>query len=126
MLKFQRGFWKQQSLLDLIQQILGPSSADCSLVTQRHSPQSQGPPRRSLLRLAQLSILLMVNLDRMSLILAYAFRITYLVTIPFGVIVVLMSMFVRDPSRYFTKHIAVHLEKEVIGKKHVDEGKASE
>ena len=47
-------------------------------------------------------------------------------TIPFGVIVVLMSMFVRDPSRYFTKHIAVHLEKEVIGKKHVDEGKASE
>src|SRR5579859_5209266 len=84
MLKFQRGFWKQQSLLDLIQQILGPSSADCSLVTQRHSPQSQGPPRRSLLRLAQLSILLMVNLDRMSLILAYTFRITYLVTIHWG------------------------------------------
>jgi hypothetical protein len=53
------------------------------------------------------------------LILAYAFRITYLVIIPFGVIVICMSIFVRDPSKYFTKHIAVHLEKEVIGKKSV-------
>jgi len=43
----------------------------------------------------------------------------YLVTIPFGVIVICMSMFVRDPSKCFTKHIAVHLEKEVIGKKQV-------
>jgi len=54
---------------------------------------------------------------------AYAFRITYLVTIPFGVIVICMSMFVRDPSKYFTKHIAVHLEKEVIGKKPVQSEK---
>jgi len=49
--------------------------------------------------------------------LAYAFRITYLVTIPFGVIVICLSVFVRDPSKYFTKHVAVHLEKEVIGGK---------
>jgi len=53
------------------------------------------------------------------LIAAYAFRITYLVTIPFGVIVISLSLFVRDPSKYFTKHIAVHLEKEILGKKHV-------
>jgi hypothetical protein len=50
---------------------------------------------------------------------AYAFRITYLVTIPFGVIVICMSLFVRDPSKYFTKHIAVHMEKRVFGKRAV-------
>lgn len=58
------------------------------------------------------------------LIVAYAFRITYLVTIPFGVIVICISLFVRDPSKYFTKHIAVHLEREVIGKKPVHSEKA--
>ncbi|KAL2430475.1 hypothetical protein ABEF95_008581 [Exophiala dermatitidis] len=47
---------------------------------------------------------------------AYGFRITWLASIPFGVVAVLCAVAVRDPSKYFTNHVEVHLEKEVIGK----------
>lgn len=42
---------------------------------------------------------------------AYSFRITWLASIPFGVIAIVCAMVVRDPSKYFTNHIEVHLEK---------------
>lgn len=42
---------------------------------------------------------------------AYAFRITWLASIPFGVIALLAAIAVRDPSKYFTNHVEVHLEK---------------
>lgn len=41
---------------------------------------------------------------------AYAFRLAYLSTIPFGVIATCVAIFVRDPSKYFTEHVAVRLE----------------
>ncbi|OQV00026.1 hypothetical protein CLAIMM_05581 [Cladophialophora immunda] len=47
---------------------------------------------------------------------ADAFRITWLATIPFGIIACGLAIFVRDPSPYFTNHTAVHLEKEALGK----------
>ena len=43
-----------------------------------------------------------------------AFRVTFLATIPFGVIATVLAFFVRDPSPYFTNHISVTLEKEVL------------
>ncbi|KAF1965332.1 MFS general substrate transporter [Bimuria novae-zelandiae CBS 107.79] len=42
---------------------------------------------------------------------AYAFRITWLASIPFGVVALLAAVAVRDPSKYFTNHVEVHLEK---------------
>ncbi|KAF8847505.1 MFS general substrate transporter [Acephala macrosclerotiorum] len=44
---------------------------------------------------------------------AYGFRITWLASIPFGIIAVLCAMSVRDPSKYFTNHVEVHLEREI-------------
>jgi len=44
-----------------------------------------------------------------------AFRLVYLVTIPFGVIACVLAYFVVDPSPYFTKHTSVTLEKERLG-----------
>ncbi|KAH8704018.1 putative siderophore iron transporter [Talaromyces proteolyticus] len=41
-----------------------------------------------------------------------AYKIVWLTTIPFGVIAFAGAFFVRDPSPYLTKHIAVTLEKE--------------
>ena len=41
---------------------------------------------------------------------SYAFRIAFLVTIRFGVIATVVAYFVADPSRYFTQHVAIHLE----------------
>lgn len=41
---------------------------------------------------------------------AYAFRMAYLATIPFGVVATTVAFFVSDPSKYFTDHIAIHLE----------------
>ena len=38
---------------------------------------------------------------------AYAYRITFLSTIPFGVIVCVMSLFIIDPSPFFTRHTSV-------------------
>ena len=45
---------------------------------------------------------------------AYAFRIAFLATIPFGVIATVVAYFVADPSRYFTHHVAIHLETDKI------------
>jgi len=46
---------------------------------------------------------------------AYGFRITWLTSIPFGVIAMACAMAVRDPSKYFTNHVEIHLEKEIGG-----------
>ena len=42
---------------------------------------------------------------------AYAFRVTWLASIPFGVVALLAAIAVRDPSRHFTDHVEVRLEK---------------
>jgi hypothetical protein len=42
---------------------------------------------------------------------AYAFRITWLASIPFGAVALLAAVVVRDPSKYFTNHVEVRLEK---------------
>lgn len=47
---------------------------------------------------------------------AYGFRMTWLASIPFGVIAVLCAVAVRDPSKYFTNHVEIHLNKRVGGK----------
>lgn len=52
---------------------------------------------------------------------AYAFRITWLASIPFGVLALLAAVAVRDPSRYFTNHVEVHLE-EKRGIVHKEQG----
>lgn len=44
-----------------------------------------------------------------------AFRITWLASIPFGVIACVLAVLVRDPSPYFTTHTSVTLEKERLG-----------
>jgi len=36
---------------------------------------------------------------------AYGFRMTWLASIPFGVLAILCAMVVRDPSKYFTNHV---------------------
>lgn len=48
---------------------------------------------------------------------AYGFRITWLASIPFGVIAMACAVAVRDPSKYFTNHVEIHLEKEIGGHK---------
>ena len=45
------------------------------------------------------------------------FRITWLASIPFGVIAMACAVAVRDPSKYFTNHVEIHLEKEIGGHK---------
>ncbi|KAK6365118.1 hypothetical protein LTS17_011596 [Exophiala oligosperma] len=52
---------------------------------------------------------------------AYGFRITWLASIPFGVIAMLCAVAVRDPSKYFTNHVEIHLEKEIGGHKQTKE-----
>ena len=47
---------------------------------------------------------------------AYGFRITWLASIPFGVIALVCAMAVRDPSKYFTNHVEIHLNEEIGGK----------
>jgi len=44
-----------------------------------------------------------------------AFRLTWLVSIPFGVIATIVAFFVTDVSPYFTSHTAVTMEKERLG-----------
>jgi hypothetical protein len=46
---------------------------------------------------------------------AYGFRITWLSSIAFGVIAVICAACVRDPSRYFTNHVEIHLNKKIGG-----------
>ncbi|KAJ9496367.1 hypothetical protein H2202_008030 [Exophiala xenobiotica] len=57
---------------------------------------------------------------------AYGFRITWLASIPFGVIAMCCAVAVRDPSKYFTNHVEVHLEKEIGGNKHVKDGETKQ
>jgi MFS family permease len=45
---------------------------------------------------------------------AFAFRRVFLITIPFGVVAIIATLFIRDPSMYLTNHVAVHMEKEGI------------
>lgn len=46
---------------------------------------------------------------------ALGFRRMFWCTIPFGVVAVIAACWIRDPSRYLTNHVAVHMEKEVVG-----------
>jgi MFS family permease len=46
---------------------------------------------------------------------AYAFRRVFWSTVPFGVLAIIAACFLIDPSEYLTNHVAVHMEKEVIG-----------
>ena len=54
-----------------------------------------------------------------------AFKITWLASIPFGVIACVLALFVRDPSPYFTRHTAVTLEKERLGGRETEMNKGS-
>ena len=55
---------------------------------------------------------------------AYGFRMTWLVSIPFGVIAIVCAMAVRDPSKYFTNHVEIRLNRKVGGKYEEGEVKA--
>lgn len=44
-----------------------------------------------------------------------AFRVTWLATIPFGVLASVIALWVPDVSPYFTRHTAVALEKNRLG-----------
>lgn len=46
---------------------------------------------------------------------AYALRVTWLASIAFGVIAILCAMCVHDPSKYFTNHVEIHLNKKIGG-----------
>ncbi|KAL2846491.1 fungal trichothecene efflux pump [Aspergillus pseudodeflectus] len=46
-----------------------------------------------------------------------AFRVTWLATIPFGVVACVLAFWVRDPSPLFTSHTAVRMEREALGGK---------
>ncbi|RGP79368.1 hypothetical protein FLONG3_2523 [Fusarium longipes] len=48
---------------------------------------------------------------------ATAFRTVFLSTIPLGVVAMIAAAFIRDPSHLLNNHVAVHQEKEVLGKK---------
>ena len=48
------------------------------------------------------------------LLYAYGFRNTWLASIHFGVIAMLCAVAVRDPSKYFTNHVEIHLEKKLV------------
>lgn len=45
-----------------------------------------------------------------------SYRLVFYSTIPFGVLAVIAALMVRDPSPYLTNHVAVHMEKEVLGR----------
>lgn len=47
---------------------------------------------------------------------AYGFRITWLASIPFGVLAIISAISVRDPSKYFTNHVEIHLNEKIGGK----------
>ncbi|KAK4569553.1 hypothetical protein LTR86_003316 [Recurvomyces mirabilis] len=47
---------------------------------------------------------------------AYGFRITWLVSIPFGIIALLCAMAVKDCSLFFTNHTEIHLNEKIGGK----------
>jgi len=47
---------------------------------------------------------------------AYGFRITWLASIPFGVLATICAACVKDPSKYFTNHTEIKLNSKVGGK----------
>ncbi|KAK5738142.1 hypothetical protein LTR17_006171 [Elasticomyces elasticus] len=47
---------------------------------------------------------------------AYGFRMTWIASIPFGIIAILCAIAVRDCSTYFTNHVEVRLNEKVGGK----------
>lgn len=47
---------------------------------------------------------------------AYGFRITWLASIPFGILAIISAICVRDPSKYFTNHVEIHLNEKIGGK----------
>ena len=55
-----------------------------------------------------------------------AFKVTWLASIPFGVIACILAVFVRDPSPYFTQHTSVTLEKERLGGQNAQIGAGKE
>lgn len=56
---------------------------------------------------------------------AYAFRRVFWATIPFGVLAVIASFFIKDASQYLTNHTAVHLERDaMMHLRHHDKGHA--
>lgn len=54
-----------------------------------------------------------------------AFKITWLATIPFGVIGCIAAVFVADPSPYFTRHTSVTLTKDRLGGRTVHRGEGT-
>ncbi|KAH7251471.1 fungal trichothecene efflux pump [Fusarium tricinctum] len=52
---------------------------------------------------------------------AKAFRTVFLSTIPLGVVAMIAAAFIRDPSHLLNNHVAVHQEKDVLGKKNETE-----
>ncbi|KIX09124.1 uncharacterized protein Z518_00202 [Rhinocladiella mackenziei CBS 650.93] len=57
---------------------------------------------------------------------ADAFRVTWLATVPFGVIAITLATCIRDPSPYFTSHTAVTLAKERFRDRHHEKDASSE
>lgn len=57
---------------------------------------------------------------------AYGFRITWLASIPFGVLAIICALCVRDPSKYFTNHVEIHLSEKVGGKYEAEEKEKDE
>ena len=54
---------------------------------------------------------------------AYAFRRVFWATIPFGVLAVIASFYIKDASQYLTNHTAVHLERDAtMHVRHRDKG----
>lgn len=47
----------------------------------------------------------------------FSFKVTYAAIVPVGVVGVVTAFYVRDSSKYLTGHVAVHLEKEAIGRR---------
>jgi len=47
----------------------------------------------------------------------FSFKVTYAAIIPVAVVGVITAFYVRDASKYLTGHVAVHLEKEAVGRR---------
>jgi len=45
---------------------------------------------------------------------AYAYRIVFYSTIPFGLIAIIAAFFIADASKYMTNHTQVQLEKDIL------------
>ncbi|KAK3045135.1 hypothetical protein LTS18_014494 [Coniosporium uncinatum] len=45
---------------------------------------------------------------------AYAFRMVFYATIPFGVVAIVGACFIQDASQYLTNHTAVHMQRESV------------